>query len=42
MKKNEMSGADGKCGGEEKCIQSSVQKPEAKRTFGGPRLSWEG
>jgi hypothetical protein len=33
-----MSRAGGKCGGEEKCIQSLVEKLEGKRTLGGPTL----
>jgi len=41
IKKNEMSGAGGKCGGWEKCIQSLMEKAEGKRTLGGPRLLWE-
>jgi len=33
MKKNEMDGAGGKCGGEKKCIKSLVEKPEGRRTL---------
>jgi hypothetical protein len=30
MKKNGMGGAGGKCGGDEKCIKSLVEKPEGR------------
>ena len=36
-----MGGACSICGGEERCIQFFVGKPEGKRPLGRPRHRWE-
>ena len=36
-----MDGACGTFGGEERCIQGLVGKPEGKRPLGRPRRRWE-
>jgi hypothetical protein len=41
MKKNEMGGTCGTYGGEERCIQGWVGKPEVERPLGRPGCSWE-
>jgi hypothetical protein len=39
---NEMGGACSTYGGEEKCMQNFVGKPEVKMPFGRSRSRWEG
>ena len=41
LEKNEMGGACSAYGGEERCIQVLVGKPEGKRPLGRPRRRWE-
>jgi hypothetical protein len=35
-----MGGASGKYGGEKRCIQGLVGKPDGKRPFGTPKCRW--
>jgi hypothetical protein len=41
FKKNETGGACGTYGGEERCIQGLVGKPEGNRPLGRHRRGWE-
>jgi hypothetical protein len=41
MKENDMRGARGPCGGEERCVQGLGGKNETKRSLGRPRYRWE-
>jgi hypothetical protein len=41
IEKNEMGGSCSTYGGEERCIQGLVRKPEGKRPLGRPRRRWE-
>jgi hypothetical protein len=38
---NDMGGECGKYGGEKRCIESLVGKPDEKRPFGTPKHRWE-
>jgi hypothetical protein len=41
MKKNEMGGACGTYGGQERCIQGFDGEPDGKSPLGRPRRRWE-